>query len=70
VEFLLARTAFDPVFGARPVKRTLQQQVLNPLAKRLLSRKGEERLDIVLQHQNGQLLLDVQEGKPDESSTP
>jgi ATP-dependent Clp protease ATP-binding subunit ClpB len=33
---LLAREGFDPVFGARPLKRTLQRQVQDPLALKLL----------------------------------
>jgi len=32
----LAQAGFDPVYGARPLKRAIQQQVENPLAKRLL----------------------------------
>jgi ATP-dependent Clp protease ATP-binding subunit ClpB len=33
----LARDAYDPVYGARPLKRLIQQQIENPLAKRILS---------------------------------
>ncbi|MDE0005996.1 MAG: ATP-dependent chaperone ClpB [Rhodospirillaceae bacterium] len=33
---LLAETGYDPVYGARPLKRALQQQVENPLAQRIL----------------------------------
>jgi ATP-dependent Clp protease ATP-binding subunit ClpB len=33
---LLAERGFDPAYGARPLKRTLQRLVLDPLAKRLL----------------------------------
>jgi ATP-dependent Clp protease ATP-binding subunit ClpB len=33
---VLAREGFDPVFGARPLKRTLQRMVQDPLALRLL----------------------------------
>jgi ATP-dependent Clp protease ATP-binding subunit ClpB len=33
----LAEAGFDPVFGARPLKRTIQQQLENPLAHSLLS---------------------------------
>jgi ATP-dependent Clp protease ATP-binding subunit ClpB len=36
---LLAEAGFDPVYGARPLKRAIQQQVENPLAQRIL--KGE-----------------------------
>ncbi|MGB0843046.1 MAG: hypothetical protein ACPGRR_12400, partial [Pseudoalteromonas shioyasakiensis] len=28
---------FDPVFGARPLKRAIQQYVENPLAQKLLA---------------------------------
>ncbi len=35
----LGEAGFDPVYGARPLKRTLQQQVENPLAQRIL--RGE-----------------------------
>lgn len=33
----LAKTGFDPVYGARPLKRTIQQQLENPLAQALLT---------------------------------
>jgi ATP-dependent Clp protease ATP-binding subunit ClpB len=36
---LLGEAGFDPVYGARPLKRAIQQQVENPLAQRIL--KGE-----------------------------
>jgi ATP-dependent Clp protease ATP-binding subunit ClpB len=33
---LLAREGFDPVYGARPLKRTIQREIIQPLALRLL----------------------------------
>ncbi len=51
---LLARQGFDPQFGARPLKRTLQKEVLNRLSKELLS--GSLAVDSVL-------LLDVEDGQ-------
>ena len=33
---LLAKEGFDPQFGARPLKRTIQDLVLDPLASKLL----------------------------------
>lgn len=33
----LASSAFDPVYGARPIKRTIQNELENPLARALLS---------------------------------
>lgn len=36
----LAEAGFDPVFGARPLKRAIQTYIENPLAQMLLSDKG------------------------------
>ncbi|MCH7893165.1 MAG: ATP-dependent chaperone ClpB [Proteobacteria bacterium] len=33
----IANTGFDPVYGARPLKRAIQQQLENPLAQRILA---------------------------------
>ena len=33
---LIADSGFDPVYGARPLKRAIQQQIENPLARRIL----------------------------------
>ena len=33
----LAELGFDPVYGARPLKRVIQQYLENPLAQQLLS---------------------------------
>ncbi|MCY4130596.1 MAG: ATP-dependent chaperone ClpB [Gammaproteobacteria bacterium] len=33
----LASSAFDPVYGARPIKRTIQNELENPLARALLN---------------------------------
>jgi ATP-dependent Clp protease ATP-binding subunit ClpB len=34
---LIAEVGFDPIFGARPLKRAIQQGIENPLAQRLLA---------------------------------
>ncbi|MBQ9601926.1 MAG: AAA family ATPase, partial [Neisseriaceae bacterium] len=33
----IAQTGFDPVYGARPLKRAIQSEIENPLAKKLLA---------------------------------
>jgi ATP-dependent Clp protease ATP-binding subunit ClpB len=33
----VAQAGFDPVYGARPLKRAIQQQIENPLAKQILA---------------------------------
>ena len=34
---VLAEAGFDPVYGARPLKRAIQQQIENPLAQKILA---------------------------------
>lgn len=33
----LAELGYDPVYGARPLKRLIQQRIENPLAKKLIA---------------------------------
>ena len=33
----LAHDGFDPVYGARPLKRLIQQELENPLARKILA---------------------------------
>ncbi|MEC8283832.1 MAG: AAA family ATPase, partial [SAR324 cluster bacterium] len=46
-EVYLAQRGYDPVFGARPMKRTLQRDVQDPIAIRLLD--GELRSGMTIQ---------------------
>jgi len=39
---LLARLGYDPVYGARPLKRTIQQRIENPLALEILKGRFPE----------------------------
>ncbi len=34
---MLGNVGFDPVYGARPLKRAIQSQLENPLAQQILS---------------------------------
>ncbi len=43
----LADQGFDPVYGARPLRRTIQRQVENPLAKRILAGELQEGAHVV-----------------------
>jgi ATP-dependent Clp protease ATP-binding subunit ClpB len=44
----LAKLGYDPHFGARPVKRVIQKQLLNELSKQILSGKINKDSEIVL----------------------
>ncbi|WP_131111057.1 ATP-dependent chaperone ClpB [Sulfuricystis thermophila] len=51
----LAKAGFDPVFGARPLKRAIQERIENPLAKMILEGKFAAKDRIRVDAQNGQL---------------
>ncbi|MGC4106014.1 MAG: ATP-dependent chaperone ClpB [Thermomicrobiales bacterium] len=53
---LIATLGYDPVFGARPLKRVMQKQLLDPLAMKLLSGDLHEGETIVIDAgENGEL---------------
>src|SRR5262249_9625456 len=47
-EELLARDGFDPVYGARPLKRAIQSLIQNPLAMKLLSGEIKPNESVVI----------------------
>lgn len=49
----LAKAGFDPVFGARPLKRAIQQFIENPLAKQILEGKFGPKDTIRVSCENG-----------------
>ncbi|MBU1915857.1 AAA family ATPase, partial [Patescibacteria group bacterium] len=51
---LLAQKGFDPAFGARPLKRVIQHEILDPLATMIIEGKFEE---------GGQLKVDTKKDK-------
>lgn len=53
----LARKGFDPQFGARPVKRVLQKEVLNKLSKEILAEKIKTDSIILLDEVDDQLIF-------------
>ena len=53
----LAEVGFDPVYGARPLKRAVQQQVENPLAQEILSGKFGEGDRVRVQVEDGRVVF-------------
>ncbi|HEM7040770.1 TPA: ATP-dependent chaperone ClpB [Legionella pneumophila] len=49
----LAEAGFDPVYGARPLKRTIQQKLENPLAQSLLTGKFKSGDTIIVSYKDG-----------------
>lgn len=54
----LAEEGYDPVYGARPLKRTIQQRLQNELANAILGGEFEEGAHIVVDVQNGEFTFD------------
>ncbi len=52
---LLAREGYDPVYGARPLKRTIQKEILDPLSLDILEGKFREGQRICVGAKDGAL---------------
>jgi ATP-dependent Clp protease ATP-binding subunit ClpB len=50
----LASIGYDPQYGARPLKRVIQQQLQNPLATELLKGRFEDHAGVRVDYQHGQ----------------
>ncbi|MGI8552823.1 MAG: ATP-dependent Clp protease ATP-binding subunit, partial [Dehalococcoidia bacterium] len=57
---------YDPVYGARPLKRTIQRRVLDPLALSVLEGRFREGDRVFVELQNGQLCFAAAKHAPQE----
>jgi ATP-dependent Clp protease ATP-binding subunit ClpB len=55
---LIGKVGYDPLFGARPLKRAIQQEIENPVAKLILSGKFGPKDVIPVEVDNGKLVFD------------
>lgn len=53
----LAKAGYDPEFGARPVKRAIQDHLLNDLSKTILSGSVDKTKPIVAEMKDGQVVF-------------
>jgi ATP-dependent Clp protease ATP-binding subunit ClpB len=53
----IAQEGFSPVYGARPLKRVLQKQILDNLAMNLLKGGFVEGDHIVIDHENDRVVF-------------
>jgi len=54
---LLGNIGFDPVYGARPLKRAIQQQLENPLAREILEGRFAPGATVKVDAERGQLVF-------------
>ncbi|CAN5351548.1 ATP-dependent chaperone ClpB [soil metagenome] len=65
----LGKSGFDPVYGARPLKRAIQQQVENPLAQRILEGEFGPGDLIEVRAEGGELVFARTAGQPEPART-
>lgn len=53
----IGKAGFDPLFGARPLKRAIQQELENPLSQQILSGKLLPNSPVVVDYQNDRLSI-------------
>jgi ATP-dependent Clp protease ATP-binding subunit ClpB len=51
----IASAGFDPVYGARPLKRAIQSEIENPLAREILAGNFVAKDTIVIDYANGKM---------------
>jgi ATP-dependent Clp protease ATP-binding subunit ClpB len=51
----LAKTGFDPVYGARPLKRAIQQEIENPLARQILEGRFGPKDTVRVEYRGGRM---------------
>ena len=61
---LIGAAGFDPVYGARPLRREIQQQVENPLAQAILSGEYMPGDTVFVDVSGGELVFSNREAKP------
>ena len=59
---LIAKEGYDPVYGARPLKRAIQKEILDPLSLQILEGKFHEGQTIQADVRDGKLIFNVRNG--------
>ena len=54
---LIAKEGFDPAYGARPIKRTIQKLILDPLAQKVLSGEFKEGDTVYVDAEDGKIVF-------------
>ena len=54
---LIAKEGFDPVYGARPIKRTIQRLIIDPLAQKVLTGEFKEGDTVFVDAQDGKIVF-------------
>lgn len=63
----IADAGFDPQFGARPIKRVIQKEILNKLSKDILANNVSADAKIILDFENDDIIF-INEFEPETES--
>ena len=66
----LAREGYDPVYGARPLRRAIQRELENPLARRLLGGEFVAGDTVRVDARDGEIAFEKIESAPVDSAEP
>ncbi len=66
---VFAKDGYNPDYGARPLKRALQTELLDPLALDLITGKIKEGENVKVSAKKGKIILEVNEVKPEPIAT-
>lgn len=55
----LAKVGYSPEYGARPLKRVIQNEILNPVAEFIIKRKVESGTIVSVSHKDGKLAINI-----------
>jgi ATP-dependent Clp protease ATP-binding subunit ClpB len=58
-EDLLGRQGYDPVYGARPLKRVIQKVLQDPIALRILQGELKEGQTVTVEAQGNDLVIET-----------
>ena len=61
VKEILLEEGFDPVYGARPLRRAIQRKIENPLARAILSGSISSGHVVLIKLQHGELVFEQKE---------
>jgi ATP-dependent Clp protease ATP-binding subunit ClpC len=60
---LIAEMSYDPHYGARPVRRTIQTQILNKVALMIIGESGKKDIKVDIKTKSGKLTVEQKPGK-------
>ena len=59
---MLAEKGYDPAYGARPLKRTIQSMLQNAVADEILDERPSDRDELVVTGADGKVEVNVKKG--------